>query len=151
MACWKAFGSPGVIGQVCDGNIPTRRVRIAVAPQRTSGTRPGAAMPGRRRNGGSAGHAWVPRSRPNGAVTTRDSREMVGGEWLGRVADPPEVPSLRTGLPPCPGRGHGARQWFGCLVGELRWVGASIGMSDGPGAGSGAALFVVLRELRAER
>ena len=108
MACWKAFGSPGVIGQVCDGNIPTRRVRVAVAPRRTSGTRPGAAMPGRR-----------------GRVALRITREcpadagwrghhpgmpgMVDGERLGRVADPPEVPSRRTGLPPCPDRGtvHG--------------------------------------------
>ena len=136
MLCWKAFGSPGVIGQAWDGNIPTRRVRVAVAPRRTSGTRPGAAMPGRR-----------------GRVALRITREcpadagwrghhpgmpgMVDGERLGRVADPPEVPSRRTGLPPCPDRGHGARRWFGCLVGELRWVGASIGMSTAREPGRG--------------
>jgi len=139
MLCWKAFGSPGVIGQVCEGNIPTRRVRVAVAPRRTSGTRPGAAMPGRR-----------------GRVALRITREcpadagwrghhpgmpgMVDGERLGRVADPPEVPSRRTGLPPCPDRGHGTLAVVGCLVGELRWVGASLGIVDGPGSRVGGSI-----------
>jgi hypothetical protein len=57
MHCWKAFGSPGVIGQAWDGNIPTRRVRVCGGAPTHLGDAAGRGNARAAWEGGSADHA----------------------------------------------------------------------------------------------